>query len=172
MYTFPALKESPELNEVYRRYGIAAHHCANIEYRLAMFLFDPMWASEDKLTEDRIEKIKQKIYQMTLGQIISHVKRYYKLDRDQEQYLTEILEKRNYLMHDFYGRYGTKMHLNETLRHMIKELNELIVFLQSASLWLDKQVTDYLSRIGLLSAVRERFNNIVGPNNPLERDSA
>lgn len=172
MYTLPALKDSPELNEVYRLYGIAAHHCANIEYRLLMFLFDPMWASTPDLTQEKIEKIQQEIYRMPLGQLITQIKRHYALDDKQENYLKEVLGKRNYLMHRFFGNHGTKMHLPKTLLEMKEELTELIVLLQSASLWLDQQVQDYLARVGLLPALRKRFTDMLGSNNSLESDAS
>jgi hypothetical protein len=38
------LEESEEINEVYKLYGIAAHNCCNIEYRIAHLLLGPKWA--------------------------------------------------------------------------------------------------------------------------------
>ena len=119
MHIFPPpLQDSEELNEVYRLFGIAAHHCSNIEHRLLMFLFEPMWFKEEMLTEEKIAEVEAKLNGMTLGQIIQQIKKNYALDKDQEEYMQDILTRRNYLMHHFYAFYGIEMHLNSTLIKM------------------------------------------------------
>jgi predicted transcriptional regulator len=168
MYTFPPLKDSDDINEVYRLFGIAAHHCSNIEKRILMFLFEPMSFKEKKLTEEKIDEVAEKLYSMTLGQLLHKIKQNYNLDKDQEEYWRGILEKRNHLMHHFYASYGTKMHLSSTLIQMQKELKNTIYELQEASLWLDKQVMQYLDRRGLLDLARKTLHNILGSNKPPE----
>ncbi|MHC4068609.1 MAG: hypothetical protein ACYS18_00890 [Planctomycetota bacterium] len=168
MCTFPSLKESEELNEVYRLFGIAAHHCSNIEHRILMFLFEPMWFKEAKLTEEKIDKVEKMLNDMTLGQLLNKIKQHYEIDKDQEKYWRSILEKRNHLMHHFYASYGTRMHLSSTLREMQNELRDTIYQLQKASFGLDDQVKKYLDSMGLLGAARKRLDDILKSNKSLE----
>ncbi len=44
-----------------------------------------------------------------------------------------VLKKRNYLAHTFFGNYGIRMEDPKVLAQMILELNELIMFFQTAS---------------------------------------
>jgi hypothetical protein len=168
-YSLTPLKDSEELNEVYRLFGIAAHHCSNIEGRILMFLFDPMWFKEKELTEEKIDEVTEKLYSMTLGQLLHKIKQNYNLDKEQEEYWRSILERRNYLMHHFFSSYGIKMHLESTLIQMQKELKNTIYQLQEASLWLDEQVTKYLDKRGLLGVARQRLDDILKSNKPLEQ---
>ncbi len=52
---------------------------------------------------------------------------------------------------------------------MQKELKNTIYQLQEASLWLDEQVTKYLDKIGLLGVARQRLDDILKSNKPLEQ---
>jgi AraC-like DNA-binding protein len=188
MYTFPPLQESDDLNEVYRLFGIAAHHCSNIEYRLVIFLLEPMSLSSIRLTRKKIKTVKERVDEaqkaqkqidevfnelcgMTIGQLIRQIKKHYNLNKDIEKYLRKILDKRNYLMHHFYASYGTKMHLKKTLKKMQQELKNIIDCLQEASLRLDKQVSDHLARRGLLVPARKMLYDMLGLNDLLESDT-
>jgi len=51
--------------------------------------------------------------------------------------MKDVLEKRNYLTHRFFGAYGKKMHDTAVLAQMIAELKELIIVFQSVSRSLD-----------------------------------
>lgn len=160
------LQTSPELNEIYRLFGICSHHCSNIEYRFCYFLmqkklehnkanldavkraykeakgindmvarlrdFDAQWAKVDLEIE--------KLYDLTMGQLINLLKNDYKLTEDQVDHFKDLKEKRNYLIHKFWGNYGKKMEQPEVLIKMKEELNEHLRYFQSVSSWLAQQI--------------------------------
>ena len=108
------LEESDDLNELYRLYGIAAHNCSNIEYRIA--------------------------HLKPLGALLKEYKQHYEFSEQQIKAMNTILDKRNYLIHRFFGTYGKKMHNKEVLIEMIKELTDIIGMFQVASHSLDEGV--------------------------------
>ena len=50
-----------------------------------------------------------------------------------------VLDKRNYLIHRFFGNYGKKMHDPKIINEMIEELEEMIIAFQAASHSLDPE---------------------------------
>jgi len=53
--------------------------------------------------------------------------------------MKDVLEKRNYLTHRFFGEYGKKMHDTAVQEQMIAELKTLIIVFQSVSRSLDPE---------------------------------
>jgi hypothetical protein len=51
-----------------------------------------------------------------------------------------LKEKRNYLIHKFWGNYGKKMEKPEVLVKMKEELNKHLLYFQSVSSWLAHQI--------------------------------
>lgn len=134
------LEESDDLNELYRLYGIAAHNCSNIEYRIAHLLLGPKWAATKKLDAEKVRKIADSLYLKPLGALLKEYKQHYEFSEQQIKAMNTILDKRNYLIHRFFGTYGKKMHNKEVLIEMIKELTDIIGMFQVASHSLDEGV--------------------------------
>ena len=163
-------QNSEELNNLYRLYGICAHHCANIEYRMALLLYPATWGAhkecidlkakefhqaESRGTEEylaawerldetmeNVDKDIEKLDELTLGMLIARLKNKTKLSDDHAKYLEDILEKRNHLIHEIWGKGLYVRRLSDL--SVIKEMtNELIVYerdFKEASNWLKKQV--------------------------------
>ncbi len=134
------LEESDELNEVYRLYGIAAHNCSNIEYRIAHLLLGPKWAATKELDAEKVTKIADALYSKPLGALLKEYKQHYEFSEQTIKAMDTILDKRNYLIHRFFGAYGKRMHNKEVPREMIKELTDIIGMFQAASHSLDEGI--------------------------------
>jgi hypothetical protein len=123
-------------NEIYCLYGQAAHHCFNIGLCCVFLLQGPELRKNHKLSEltpEIIDKNMMALDQSTLGPLIKKIKKHYGLRKDNEIYLQKVLEKRNYLTHQFFGTYGKRMYLPDTWPLMKKELQELLSFFEKAS---------------------------------------
>lgn len=131
------LVESEQLSELYRLYGVAAHHCCNIEYRIASLLLGPRWKEAKELNQDKVSEIYEELHTSTLGNLLKKYRQHFKFTDKQLGKMDLVLEKRNYLAHRFFGNYGIKMEDPKVLAEMILELNELIMFFQTASESLD-----------------------------------
>jgi len=127
------LTKFKELDEVYRLYGVAAHHCYNIELSCAFLMRGPKWKKEKALTAEKVEDIGKKLDRCTLGSLICMIKSNFDLTSEGERYFEDILKQRNYLIHEFFGKHSKEMNAQDTLLNIQKELRQLVVYLQEAS---------------------------------------
>jgi hypothetical protein len=133
------LKENAQLNEVYRLYGIAAHNCCNIEFRIVSLLLGPKWREAEDLNPEKVQEIYDKLNRLTLGALLREYKQHFTLTEQQLSLAEDVLEKRNYLTHHFFGNHGKRMQDSKVLEQMISELKSLIVIFQSVSRSLDPE---------------------------------
>jgi hypothetical protein len=135
----PDLQESEQLNELYKLYGIAAHNCCNIEYRIVYLLLGPKWKQTEELTPEKVTEVYDKLQSMPLGTLLKEYKHHFSFTEQQIELTRKVLEKRNYLTHRFFGTYGKKMHDPAVQKQMIAELKELIVMFQTVSRSVDPE---------------------------------
>lgn len=133
------LEESEQLNELYRLYGIASHNCCNIEYRIVNLLLGPKWKKTEELDANKVKEVYEKLSKLTLGSLLKEYKQHFTLTKEQLSLVEDVLEKRNYLAHNFFGNYGKRMHNPKILEKMVLELKELIIVFQSVSKSLDPE---------------------------------
>jgi hypothetical protein len=172
------LEKSEDLDNVYKLFGVCAHHCSNIEYSVA-FLLHPVkwekhrvnlkrknqetqntrdikkWIAKMKKFDEALDNANQDIGnldKMTLGNLIGQVKVKYSLSDEQVKYLREILEKRNYLIHKMWGDYGRRLKDSLIIKEMLRELQTYEPYFRFASDWLRKQAY-------LLNGVSEEMIN-------------
>lgn len=131
------LQDSCELNEMYQLYGMASHHCSNIEYQIIYLLLGPEWSKIEDLDPDKITKVKDELSSKPLGALFKIYQQHFQFSSEIIEEMKMILDKRNYLIHRFFGGYGKKMHDKAVVNEMIEELKMLISTFQSASYSLD-----------------------------------
>ncbi len=157
------LEKSENLDNLYKLFGVCAHHCSNIEYRIAYLLQPAIWNRHRESLDSRkkdmqncsieewnavsknldevLDKVAQDIdslYNLSLGSLIKQVKNNHPLTDEQGKYLEEILGKRNYVIHKMWGKYGRRLESQEVVKEMLGELREYEQYLRSASNWLQR----------------------------------
>lgn len=135
----PDLQESEQLDELYKLYGIAAHNCCNIEYRIVYLLLGPKWKQTDGLTPGKVTEVYDKLQRLPLGVLLKEYKQHFTFTKEQLALMEDVLEKRNHLTHHFFGMYGKKMHDPSIQKQMISELKKLILVFQSVSRSIDPE---------------------------------
>ena len=158
------LEKSEDLDNVYKLFGVCAHHCSNIEYHVALLLHPAKWnkhwellQSKKKETQkgdikervaamkkfdetlDNVEQDIDSLYNVPLGNLIKQVTDNYSLSDEQKKYLKEILEKRNCVIHRMWGNYGRRLKDPTVVKEMLKELQSYEPYFRSASDWLWEQ---------------------------------
>jgi len=133
------LQESEQLNELYRLYGIAAHNCSNIEYRIVYLLLSPKWKQTADLNPDKVTEVYDKLQRLPLGALLKEYKQHFSFTDKQLGLMDSVLEKRNYLMHSFFGNYGKKIYDPVEQAKMISELKDLVLIFQTVSRSLDPE---------------------------------
>jgi hypothetical protein len=135
----PTLEESEQLSDLYRLYGVAAHNCCNIEYRIGCLLLGPKWKETKELNPEKVSEVYDKLYCWTLGELLRAYKQHFTFTEKQMSVMDDVLKKRNYLAHKFFGNYGIRMEDPGVLEQMISELKELTIVFQSVSQSLDPE---------------------------------
>ncbi len=135
----PDLQETEQLRELYWLYGIAAHNCSNIEYRIVYLLLSPKWKQTEGLTPEKVTEVYDKLQSLPLGALLKEYKQHYAFSEEQVSLMEDVLNKRNYLTHRFFGTYGKKMHDAAVQQKMILELKDLIRVFQSVSRSIDPE---------------------------------
>jgi len=122
---------------MYKLYGIAAYNCSNIEYRIAYLLLGPKWALIEDLDPEKVTKAYDDLYSKPLGALLKLYQHHFEFDGKTIAQMELVLDKRNHLIHRFFGSYGKKMHSKKVIDQMKEELIELIGIFQAASHSLD-----------------------------------
>jgi hypothetical protein len=89
------------------------------------------------LTPEKVRKTYDKLQHLPLGQLLKEYKSHYAFTDKQIALMEDVLEKRNYLTHRFFGEYGKKMHDAAVQAQMIDELKKLLHVFQAVSRSLD-----------------------------------
>lgn len=132
-----AMEHNDKLREMYQLYGMAAHHCCNIEYHIVEWLLGPDWKKQNVSKPKELESIYADLSHMTLGQLLSKYKEHFEFTDEQLAVIDETQTKRNYLAHRFFGMYGKRMNEPDVVEEMIAELKDVIAYLQAVSHSLD-----------------------------------
>lgn len=185
---------------------MCAHHCANIERRMGLLLhpviqkshkenidlkakelersasksFEEHLSAWDRIHEAcaNIDKEIEGLDKLPLGRLISFLKKRTKLSDEYAKYLADILERRNYLIHKMWGKYGRYLSDPSSIKTMADELMAYEKDFREASNWLKKQVCLIhgvvddqlmLPRKSFQISGRCRANPSTPPNNPRSR---
>ena len=146
---FKSKNKKELLKDLYFLYGIAVHYVCNVEYGLYLTLLGPEWSSDKKLTAKKVEEISKKLEMSTLGVLVDKIQKHYKLTEGQKKYLIEIKDKRNYLIHHFWGDYGLAVNRKQKTENLINKLKEFALFFGQAKEWIEVnngQLTKYIKQ--------------------------
>jgi len=160
------LDKSDDLENVYKLFGVCAHHYSNIEYMAAFLLHPVKWNKHRDNLERRKQETRNKtggiekmveamkefdmaladvghdidnLYDVPLGNLINQVNSNFSLSEEQIKYLRDILKKRNYVIHKMWGVYGRRLKDPQVIKEMLKELQYYEPYFRSASDWLEEQ---------------------------------
>jgi hypothetical protein len=123
-------QEEDQLRRLYIAFGMAAHTAQLVEKELALALLLPIHAEAKRHpTREEIEKTVEEVNRLPFGILVKRLKRFSAITPDEERYLDEALQKRNYLIHHFVDFYGADMCIGATREKMIGELTEIQSFL-------------------------------------------
>ena len=137
-----------QLNAVYACFGSAAQHSQHYEAALEEFLIAYNKISKKSLNLQDLETIETKLRKKTIGALLQELRKYVTINDDMiEQSLHNALQKRNFLIHDFFLQREEQFRAEEGRIEMLKELVGMGIELQRA--------TDVINgmRVALLDAL-------------------
>ena len=146
--------EEGQLNAVFACFGSAAQHSQYYEAALEEFLVVYNETFKKSLTLQDLEAIETKLRKKTIGALLREFRKYVTInDGTIEQFLDNALQKRNFLIHDFFRQRQEKFRTNKGRMEMLAELvgieNEL------------KRATDLINgmRVAISEALGSKSGN-------------
>jgi len=118
-----------QMKEIYTQYGCCMYHAQCLERQLAVLLASEERRLSETFGTAHYRTLFESLFRNTLGILLGRVRKRVNVSGDLESALTEALERRNWLAHDYFWK---KVHLLETdegRRSMIQELQNTAVFL-------------------------------------------
>lgn len=106
-----------------------------IEWNIALLVKQSQKENQD------VDELFAQMQEMTMGQIIGIADKTGIFNENQLEQLRRILDKRNYLAHQFFKINDIVKHNDNSrfLQNKIRELNNILISFQNFNLWLSKQ---------------------------------
>ena len=115
---------SGQKREVFARFGLAMYRAQVLERQLAFILMSKHIPDPTKSSEVGIDTIFERLFSLTLGQLVSEIASLTKLSEEEKEHLCKALAKRNWLTHHYFWERSVDL-LTESGRDlMIEELQE------------------------------------------------
>lgn len=157
------LENSKILDATYKLLGMCAHLCANIEYGICLLLVLHRWEQKHphlkRLADnakrrahdldgwqtsmknldiglDEVQKQIENLYKCSLERLIHQMQAAFPMEPEQIKYLKEIKDKRNYVIHTIWGKYGRRLQDPLVVNEMFNELREYELYFRKASNWI------------------------------------
>ena len=129
---------SEHCKEVYAYFGLAMYRAQCVEQSIVQLLifFDfftinvPAFSTRDKW-EEGFDRFDKELSEKTMGQLLNLIRKLEILDRDNEIILSNVLKKRNWLVHSFFVDYALDFMSENGRNNMIDELSNSIALFNS-----------------------------------------
>lgn len=138
-------------DEVYKAFGKTAEKAQVLELEasnailsfIALFLLTDETTKEEKV---ELKKLSEKNDKKTLGNLLKQIKKIVEFDPQAETHINNALQKRNYLIHDFYKKHNFAIHSDNGREQMLKDLYEIFKSLEIGHTQLST-ITDLLTKL-------------------------
>jgi len=143
---------SDGLGDLYYEFGRAAEMAQSMETEAGnlVLVYATMLVNTSKITDEQRELFRallQDVNERTFGNLLRRVQKMVQIDDSILVILNKALEKRNYLMHEFFRKHNFAIHSVEGRKAMLADLREIQKSLSQA--------------LATLQAMRESLNQLL-----------
>ncbi len=142
--------------EPYALFGLAAYYAQCFEQSLILLIVALKVISPTPFTEASFEEVFDKLDQKAMGGLIQQVSKLTKVDDSLAARLSDLLTKRNYLMHHFFERNADKWFSDARRRAMLDELRALAQAFQDGNHILEELYQPLWHKLGVTEEVVRR----------------
>jgi hypothetical protein len=126
--------EEGQVNAVFACFGSAAQHAQHFEAALGEFLLLFNKLASRKLTLEALDALDQKLQKQTMGALLRELRKYVRInDAKVDRCLELALEKRNFLMHDYFRVRKGKLRVEKERMALLAELVQIGSLLEQAA---------------------------------------
>ncbi len=148
--------EGSDTKEVYAFFGLCSYYAQVIERGLINLAVVLHTKGYTKITREEIEEAFQEKGRNTLGRLINDIRKQINIETGVEEKLITVLEKRNYLIHEFFFYHDIDFMNEEGRIKMINELSDLTRLFQETDKEMDKITHPLWMKIGLTREMIEK----------------
>jgi hypothetical protein len=147
--------ESDQIREVYAIAGLALYCAQVLEHGLANLVVVAQIGSEIRSLEAMDERWSE-LFGLTMGRQLQEVLRIAEFSTDEIEQLSQALQSRNFLAHDFFRERAEDLLSFAGRNRMLNELRELRRQFEDADALLEPRVDKVATRLGITREVRKK----------------
>ena len=110
-----------------------------------------------KITRSQYDDLLESNFRKTLGRLITHIRETVELSEELERMLSEALEKRNWLAHNYFWDRAKTFMSKEGQHAMIEELKETVYFLTDVDSRFMEIIEQWGEKRGVTKEVLDRM---------------
>jgi hypothetical protein len=153
--------DSYQNRETFARYGLAMYHAQCVEKSLAMLVSCVFNKEFLQSTRDRREEIQNEEFSKTMWRLLKRLKKQITIPPNLDKTLSESLEKRNWLAHDYFLERGIQMMTPKGKKEMIEELTSLSDYFSKLDAHLTKIYESAMKKLGITETADEGVKRLI-----------
>lgn len=150
------MDENEHIKEVYAHYGLAMYQAQCVERALCILLASEKAPNLRKIKTYDYESLLNVLFKSTFGGLIEKMKKDIEVADDFKKNIEIALEKRNWLAHNYFWERAGHFLTLEGRKFMLKELQEISLFLERVDSYLVKITDEWARKNGLTEEFLEK----------------
>ncbi len=147
--------DDEQTRDVYAYYGLAMYLAQILEHGIVNALVILRLTEKDKYTRQDIDEFMEGRFQKPLGALLKHLRSEVTLPPDLESTLTEALNRRNYLAHQYFREKAESFVIRSGRAQMLHELQVDQQLFEKADEQLEKALAPFRAKHGVTDSVYE-----------------
>jgi len=149
-------RENSEAKEVFAFFGLCMYNLQVFEQGCVNLAVGLQIRGLTKLTEKDFDNLFDKMSKKTLGQLISEVRNHVNISKQLEEEMNQLLQKRNYIAHEFFVRHDTNFMSSNGRVEMIEELREITKNTQTVDNKVESITHSLWKKLGLTAEIVQK----------------
>ena len=141
--------ESEQIQEVFAHFGLAMLQAQALERQLAVILVTKNGPGLNSITGTERDKILEGLFSKTLGTLVSKVGTAPQLNEDDKEKLSQALDKRNWLVHEYFWDRAKDILSESGRASMIEELKEDAEYFQTVDELFTSRSVEWFEEAGI-----------------------
>ncbi|AFL99306.1 hypothetical protein Desde_0866 [Desulfitobacterium dehalogenans ATCC 51507] len=141
--------EDEHSKELYAYFGLAVFHAQVLEHQLVNMIVLMKYLQKEVITSNDIEQLYSRKLSNTMGKLINEIKQIFWLEDDEVKQHKTILEKRNFIVHDYFKDRIALAYSKDGRDSMIIELKDFIEQAKITDNKLERFTDDMSSKVGV-----------------------
>lgn len=167
--------ENGQARLIYAYFGLAIYHSQELEETFSIMLIAKKIIKKNLKTNDEVIALSDSIDQTkkTMGIFINEIKQCYSLTDKIVEDLSELLDKRNYLVHQYFKKNIFKVYSDTGRKEMLQFFTTFVDESIRVDLELKQYYQDYIKKLGITEdQIQELYDELIQAEMKLDKNSS